>query len=294
LIVTRIKLAYTKYSDFQGVVIIKHLLKLVLLFSVLAIPLFAEVIMLKDGSVINGTVMSSDAFAIKVKTSFGELTVDKFNILNISYSNDSDISKSPVQINVNQNNTNVIEPQKKSATNNSDKRPFVKWAIGAGIPYALFGNQFGVVFSDNFELFAAFSSLPGYDDNYYYNSTNYSYYSYSYEIFTVGARYYYDTSSSAWIPGTGAYVSIALMPYKYLSSDVYKSGSYYYNNQYNYDATIGMIGLGVDGKFGLLHANIELGYGLVLSEKYTNSSGTTFSAPKAGGITFAVGIGIAI
>ncbi len=249
---------------------------LVLLFAI-AIPLQAETISLRDGTVINGTVISQDTTTLKVNSSFGLLSIDRFNILNINYANGL----------INDQKTAQVE---KIPVKDSPKRPLIKWAIGVGAPYAYFGHQFVLVLNDTLEVFGAFSTIAGY--NYSYdNSKMFS----NYNILSYGLRYYYDTPSDIWLPGTGAYVSLALMSYQYNYEYVWLPGSDSSHIKYDDEFTLAMLGLGVDGKVGLLHANIELGYGVVVANKFTDYVGNSSSDPSnRGGLILAGGIGIAL
>ncbi len=278
----------------------------------IGVPLLAETITLKDGTIINGTVLSQDATSMKVQSSFGVLTIEKFNILNVNFSNNAPSSQDnskPVQVNVNNNNNNNnnlnnnnsdnydnSRHQEKAAAKNNNQRPVVKWGIGIGAPYAIIGNQIGVVLSDQLEIFAAFTSVPGYTDpyNYHYSTYVYSTYTYDYKISAYGIRYYYDTTSPAWIPGTGAYVSFVIMPYTYNYD--YQYGSYAYSKKikYSYDVTLAGLSVGIDGKFGIFRANLEIGYGFAISEKLSITYGTQTSEIKPGGLLLAVGLGLAL
>ncbi len=256
----------------------KQPLKVIVLLFAIAIPLQAETISLRDGTVINGTVISLDTEILKVKSSFGLLSIDRFNILNINYSNGSLI---------NDPKTPQVE---KLPVQELPKRPLIKWAIGAGVPYAYFGHQFGLVLCDTLEVFGAFSTIAG--NNYIYdNGKTVS----NYNILSYGLRYYYDAPSNIWLPGTGAYVSLALMSYQYNYEYVWSPGSDSSHIKYDDEFTLAMLCLGVDGKVGLLHANIELGYGVVVANKFTDYVGNSSSDPSnLGGIILAGGIGIAL
>lgn len=88
-------------------------------FSIFLINTFvySEIIKLTDGSILNGTITSTDADKIVVKTDIGKITIPKYKIASINYHEDSsnkekDKTNITIQQNVNQNNqqsTNSIQ-----------------------------------------------------------------------------------------------------------------------------------------------------------------------------------------
>ena len=259
----------------------KVALKTLAIFFLLSLPLHAETITLKDGTVLNGTILSQDTTSLMVQSNFGTIKIDKFNIVGINYS----APASPY--------SQTTLTQENRYKNNASQKPTFKWAIGLGVPYAMFGNQFGLVLGDQLEIFAAVSSLSN-SNPYNYN---YSYYKYvsEYDVTAYGIRYFYDTDNHAFIPGTGAYFSIYVMPYHYnYEYTYYYSWSDIYSQKYAYDLTLLGVSVGVDGKFGVFHTNIEVGYGFVLSEKLTLTSGDTPWLSKPGGLLVSTGLGLAL
>lgn len=223
---------------------------------------FSDIVYLKDGGIITGNLLSQDDLNIKIKSKIGIYTID--NII---------ISKSIVDEG---SQFNLIKM----------KRPIFKWAFGGGVPYAIMGQQFGLVFNDQFEMFLAFTAL----------SNNAPAWAGSdiYSIQSIGLKWYLKSDDPNWIPGTGIYLSPSFMSYsdKYSQSTPVWNYPGYTTWQTTYNetkATIAALSIGFDGKYWIFHTNIELGYAAVLS----SSGGSISVGYSQSGPTFALGLGVA-